>query len=406
MKKSAFVIVALLAASGGAAYYWQKHKPPAPPSSEAAADAFAGAPSVTIVKVTTTDFVETAAVSGSLAAREEILVSPEIEGYRVMELFADEGSRVTKGQVLATLATEPLDAQMAQNDAGLARGTAAIARAQSQITEAEAKLAEANAQFERAKPLKQSGYLSGAVFDQRDTAAKTAAAQLVAARDFIKSAQADKALTQAQRRELTWRRERTQVKAPTDGIVSRRNARMGALATSVGEPMFRIIEKGDVELMAEIVETELTKVKEGQKARITVPGAGDVEGTVRLVSPEIDKATRLGRVKIALGANPDLKIGAFAHGSIITAQSRGVAIPSSAAQFDPSGTAVQLVKGDRVEKKIIKTGLVAGELIEVRSGLVDGDVIVARAGTFLRDGDTIRAVEPSARVSETTSGAK
>lgn len=170
--------------------------------------------------------------------------------------------------------------------------------------------------------------------------------------------------------------------------------------------MFRIIEKGDVELMAEIVETELTKVKEGQKARITVPGAGDVEGTVRLVSPEIDKATRLGRVKIALGANPDLKIGAFAHGSIITAQSRGVAIPSSAAQFDPSGTAVQLVKGDRVEKKIIKTGLVAGELIEVRSGLVDGDVIVARAGTFLRDGDTIRAVEPSARVSETTSGAK
>ena len=59
--------------------------------------------------MTTTDFVETAAVSGSLAAREEILVSPEIEGYRVMELLADEGATVTKGQVLATLATEPLD---------------------------------------------------------------------------------------------------------------------------------------------------------------------------------------------------------------------------------------------------------------------------------------------------------
>ena len=406
MKKTVFVVVALLAAAGGAGFYWQKHKAPAAPSSEAAADALAGAPSVTVVKVTTTDFVETAAVSGSLAAREEILVSPEIEGYRVMELLADEGATVTKGQVLATLATEPLDAQMAQNDAGLARATAAIARAQSQITEADAKLAEASAQLERAKPLKQSGYLSGAVFDQRDSAAKTAAAQLVAARDFIKSAQADKALTEAQRRELTWRRERTQVKAPADGIVSRRNARIGALATSVGEPMFRLIEKGDVELIAEIVETELAKVKQGQKARIVVPGAGEVEGTVRLVSPEIDKATRLGRVKIALGANPDLKIGAFAHGSIITAQSRGVAIPSSAAQFEPAGTAVQLVKGDRVEKKIIKTGLVAGELIEVRSGLADGDVIVARAGTFLRDGDTIRPVEPAARVSQTASGAK
>ena len=406
MKKTAFIVVAVIAAAGGAGFYWQKHKAPAPPSSEAAADALAGAPSVTVIRAITADFVETAAVSGTLAAREEIMVSPEIEGYRVMEMFADEGSRVTKGQVLAKLATEPLDAQMAQNDASLARGTAAIARAQSQTTESEAKLAEANAQLDRAKPLQKSGYLSGAVFDQREGAAKTAAAQLIAARDFIKSAQADKALTEAQRRELTWRRERTEVKAPADGMVSRRNARIGALATAAGEPMFRIIEKGDVELVAEIVETELAKVKEGQKARITVPGAGEVDGIVRLVSPEIDKATRLGRVKIALGANPDLKIGAFARGSIITAQSRGVAIPSSAAQFEPAGTAVQLVKGDRVEKKMIKTGLVAGELIEVRSGIADGDVIVARAGTFLRDGDAIRPVEPAARVSETTSGAK
>ena len=405
MNKTYLAVAALLAAAGGG-FYWQKHKAAIPAAVVVAEDAAAGAPAVTVIKVATADFVETAAVSGSLAAREEILVSPEIEGYRVLELMADEGSRVTKGQILARLAAEPLEAQLAQNEASIARAVAAIARAKSTITEAEARVSQANAQLERAVPLKKSGYLSGAVFDQRESDAKTSAAQLGSARDGLKSAEADKAQIEAQRRELSWRRERTEVKAPADGIVSRRNARLGAMATSAGEPMFRIIEKGEIELVAEIVETEMAKVKAGQKARIAVPGAGEVEGTVRLVSPEIDKTTRLGRVKIALGANPDLKIGAFARGSIITAQSRSVAVPASSAQFEPAGTSVQVVKGEKVEKRIVKTGLVAGELIEVKSGLNEGDTIVARAGTFLRDGDAIRPVIPAQQVSETQAGAK
>ena len=406
MIKKFLMFVVFAAAAAGAGLYWQKHKAEMAAAGAAPVEAAAGAPAVTVIKIAAADFIETAAVSGSLAAREEILVSPEIEGYRVLDLMADEGSRVTKGQVLARLSAEPLEAQLAQNEAALARATAAIARAKSQITEAEARESEAGSQLERAKPLKKSGYLSGAVFDQRESAAKMAAAQSVAARDGVTSAEADKAEIEAKRRELNWRRERTEVKAPADGIVSRRNARLGAMATATGEPMFRIIEKGDVELVAEIVETELAKVKDGQKARITVPGAGEVEGIVRLVSPEIDKTTRLGRVKIALGANPDLKIGAFARGAIVTAQSRGVAIPASSAQFEPAGTSVQVVKGEKVEKRILQTGLVSGELIEVKSGLIEGDVIVARAGTFLRDGDAIRPVFPAQQVSETTGGAK
>ena len=62
------------------------------------------APAITVSKVTTNNFIETAAVSGSLIPREEILVSPEIEGLRVLELLADEGDHVKKGQVLARLA--------------------------------------------------------------------------------------------------------------------------------------------------------------------------------------------------------------------------------------------------------------------------------------------------------------
>ena len=60
-------------------------------------------PAVSVVKVADADFTETVAVSGSLVPREEILVAPEVEGFRVLELKVDVGDRVKKGDVLAIL---------------------------------------------------------------------------------------------------------------------------------------------------------------------------------------------------------------------------------------------------------------------------------------------------------------
>ncbi len=358
------------------------------------------APAVTVTKVATENFVETAVVSGSLVPREEILVSPEVEGLRVLELYADEGDKIKKGQILARLVAEQLDAQLAQNDANIARATAAIAQAESQIVQAEAQAKEAAAQLERAVPLKQSGYLSGSMYDQRESAARTTQAQLVAARDGLKAANAEKEQVEAQRRELQWRRSNTDVTAPEDGVISRRMARIGAMASANGEPMFRIIQKGEIELDAEIVETELKNVRVGQKAIVTVPQLGDFEGKVRLVSPEVDKATRLGRVKVFLGVNPVLRIGAYARGRIETATSRGLAVPSSAVAFDHDLASVQVVRDNKVQKHMVSIGLIANDLIEIKSGVAEGDLVVTRAGTFLRDGDVVRPILPEPRLSE------
>ncbi|MCB1483632.1 MAG: efflux RND transporter periplasmic adaptor subunit [Hyphomicrobiaceae bacterium] len=408
MKWSRLLLVGLVAAAaaGGGYVYWDKHKEAllakyaARKAPEPEQDAAARAPTISVVRVSNADFVETVLVSGSLVPREETLVSPEIEGFRVVDLLADAGDEVKKGQVLARLVSDQLDAQLAQNEANLAGADASIARSRSQITEAEARANEAQSQLDRAIPLKKSGYLSGSVFDERESAARTSKAIVIAARDALKSAEAQKLQVEAQRRELEWKRSNTQVTSPVDGIVSRRNARIGAIASAAGDPMFRIIQKGEIELDAEVIETDIIKVKEGQKAIVTVPGVGEYDGTVRLVSPEIDKTTRLGRVRIFLGKKPELRVGSFARATIETGRSHGIAVAPSSIMFDPSGTYVQIVVDDKVARRDIKTGLVASGLVEVTSGLSEGDVIVERSGTFLRDGDVIKPVFASEKTAE------
>jgi RND family efflux transporter MFP subunit len=350
------------------------------------------AAAVTVARAVPADFVETVLVTGSLVAREEILVGPEVEGLRITEVLADEGMRVARGDVLARLVADTLDAQLAQNEAALARATASIAQARSSIVQAEARLVESRNAFERAKPLRQSGVMAESTYDTREQAARTAEAQLVAARDGLTAAEAEKAQIEAQRRELAWRRGRTEVVAPADGVISRRMARIGGYAAGTAEPMFRIIAKGEVELDAEVPETRLSAVRPGQPARVEVTGVGAVAGTVRLVSPEVDKATRLGRVRIFLGDNEGLRVGAFARGSIETAGSRGLAVPASAILYAADGASVQVVRANRVETRKVKIGLASGALVEVREGLSEGEMVVARSGTFLRDGDAVRPV--------------
>lgn len=393
--KRALAVFVVCALGAAAALYASAHLPLGTwlkaGQPEAGAASERPPPAATVAAVAPAEFQETILVTGSLVARNEILVAPEIEGLRVLSLLAEEGDHVTKGQVLATLVHESLEAQLAQNAAAMARAEAAIEQARSNIAQAEARLAEASSAFERAKPLRQSGFMAESLYDQREAAAKTAEAQLLAARDGLRVAQAEKAQIEAQRRELSWRKANTEVRAPADGIVSRRTARVGALASAIAEPMFRIIENGEVELEAEVPEAQLAQVRIGQPAEVTAAGSPRVSGRVRLISPEVDKATRLGRVRVALeGGN--LRIGAFARGTIVTATGRGLAVPASAILYADDGAYVQTVRNGSVAARPVKTGLRSAELIEVREGLAEGELVIAKAGTFLRDGDAVRPV--------------
>jgi HlyD family secretion protein len=385
MKTGAAIIAALLAAGTVVPSYQAQAAETTPPGAAAAQG-----PAVSVTVAVKTAFTESVLVTGSLIPRLEVLISPQIEGYRIIELLVDEGDRVEEGQLLARLDGNTLQAQLAQLQAQETRADAAIAQARSNITQAEANQKQAEAAFERAQDLVKTGATSRAVFDEREAAARTAVASVMSSKDGLRVAEADKVAIQAQIQEAKVRLGYTEIKAPQAGLVSRRNARLGAVARATGDPLFRIIAKGEVEMEAEVPEIYLPKMTVGMSARIDVAGLKERQGTIRLISPEVDRATRLGRVRIFIGDDKELRVGTFARAVINIAKSDGLGVPSSAILSQNDAQTVQVVKDGKVETRRVRTGLVGGGKTEIIEGLSEGEQVVTRSGTLLRDGDAVR----------------
>lgn len=351
-------------------------------------------PAITVTTVKRGEIVQSVVVSGSMIARDEIMVTPEVDGFVITELLAEEGERVAAGQVLARLSRTMLEVQRSQNAAQIQRAEAGVDQAKAQIVEAEANLVQANNAFDRTKALRDSGNASVETYDLRATAARAAQARLNSAKQALAIMTADLALAKAQGQDIEVRLARTEIKTPKAGIVSRRNARLGAMATlGAAEPLFKVIAEGAVELEAEVAEVELPSLKPGQRVAVTPAGATQaLEGQIRLIAPEVDKASRLGRVRIALKDNPPVAIGSFARGVIETGRKNNVVLPLSAITYTRAGATVQAVKDAKVTTKKVELGLIGDGRAEIVSGLAEGESVVARAGTFVRDGDVITPV--------------
>ena len=352
---------------------------------------------VSVVAVAPREIVEQAMISGTLVPRDEVLVAPEIDGLRITEVLVEEGDHVEKGQVLARLSREMLDTQIAQNTATVARAEAAIAQGRDGIDQADAAAQEAAQSLTRAQTLIKSGNSTEATLEQRVSASRSAAGRLASAKNGLTIAEADLALAKAQRDDLLLRAARTDIKAPVDGIVNRRAARVGATASSSGEALFHLIVHGRIELEGDVTESVLGELKVGAVANVTVDGGVTASGHIRAIYPEVDRASRLGKIRVKLEAGPALHIGSFARGAVEVARHSGNAVPVASLLYgNDNAVSVLVVKDGHVDERKVATGLSAGGFVEVTGGLAAGDVIVARAGPFLRTGDAVRIADAAA----------
>jgi HlyD family secretion protein len=185
------------------------------------------------------------------------------------------------------------------------------------------------------------------------------------------------------------------VQTPVAGNVVSQNLVIGALASASGPPLFRIAGNGEMELLAEAPGKALAGVRADQLAKVEIVGAGEMPGKVRLVSGTINTATQLAQVRILLGSDARLRAGVFGLATIDLGKRRcGPAVPLSAVLFGSEGAVVQVVRDNRIQTRRVSVGQIATGQAEIREGLTVGDVVVARAGSFVRDGDRIKASSP------------
>jgi HlyD family secretion protein len=303
--------------------------------------------------------------NGNVAAWQEAVIGTEANGLRLAEVRAGVGDVVKKGQVLATFAPDTIQAELNQTRAAVA--------------EAEANLAEASANAQRARELSTTGALSAQQINQYLTAERTAKARLDAQQAAAKTQQL--------------RMQQTRVLAPDNGVISARNATVGAVLPA-GMEMFRLIRQGRLEWRAEVPASDLVRLKPGMVATIHTPSGGTIAGKLRMVAPTVDDKTRNGIVYVDMPSSGEARAGMFASGDFDIGAGQGLTLPQSAVQLREGFSYVMRVGPDsKVAETKVSVGRRIGDRVEITKGIDANTRVVASGGGFLADGDVVRVAD-------------
>lgn len=305
---------------------------------------------VSVVRAERRSVPDIVRVVGQTRSREDVTVMPELSGLRVLRIEAEAGDYVRAGQTLAVLDGRSL---------GIERDGL---RSEYDRTRGE---------FERARSLVSSQLVSREFFKQKQAAYEQARAGYENASLSV---------------------QRTQVVAPAAGLIYRRNATIGGL-TDGTQALFEIAKDGDVEMVASVPEAFVGRLSVGMQAKVAIAGRRDaITGEIRLISPNVDVASRAADVRIRLHGGGTLPVGAFGQASIDVAHVEGWALPRSALQQDSAGSYVWRVDGNGVVSRQAVTPTMQTEDTVIVRETLGGAEIVARAGPFLREKDRVKVV--------------
>jgi len=333
-------------------------------------------PALTVMAITPqrVEWPRMLAANGNIAAWQEAVIGAEISNLRLTEVRVNVGDRVQRGQVLARISKDSVEAALLESRAAVA--------------EAEAMLAEARANGDRARQYQATGFMSAQSINQYLTAEKTALARLNAARARLQAEQL--------------RLAQTAVRAPDDGVISARTATVGSMAQP-GQELFRLIRGGRLEWRAEVSAADLGKLKPGVTATLTAPDGERVRGRVRMVAPTVDPQTLNGLVYVDLPlaeTGNALRAGTFARGEFELGRTRTMSLPQSAVLLrDGFSYVFRLDDQSRVTQTKVAVGQRMGDQIEIVGGIAADARVVASGAGFLADGDRVRVVDAPATAS-------
>ena len=268
-------------------------------------------------------------------AVQQATVGAQIAG-RVLEVKADAGQSVKKGDVLMRID---------------AREAAEAARA------AEAQYANAKVSYDRTKSLVSQKFMSSAALDK--------------ARADLDAAAANRAAAGAGQSHAT-------IVAPMTGIIARRHAEMGDMATP-GKPLLTIYQPGTLRVTASIPQYRLKAMRDVKTARVEFPELGKWVDAVKVqILPTADAATHVSQVRVNLPDVPEATPGMFARVHFVTGQAEKLTVPASAVLRRGEVAAVYVQTADnRLSLRQLRLGDAVGQgEIEVLAGLSAGDKVV------------------------------
>jgi RND family efflux transporter MFP subunit len=323
---------------------------------------------VTAAELRPVEVARSITINGSLFAWQEVIIAPEVGGYRVAEVKVDVGDHVQRGQTLVELSTALLDAEVATKQAALAQR--------------EAQLVNDAAALERGDSLKGMNLISEADYDKLKSAALASRAGVEAARADLQSS--------------TLRLKFTKVTAPDDGVITSRTVTVGQIAQA-GAEMLRLLRNGRIEWRGEVPEARLAELKPGLHVTLTTADGAVFNGAIRVVAPTIQPSNRTGLVYVDLPPDDRLRPGMFARGQIEIARAMAFTVPLQSVVSADGYSYVFVLKPDNtVERRRIETGGVRDSEIEVTGGVEAGDMIVGKGAGFLKDGDLVNVTSQAA----------
>jgi RND family efflux transporter MFP subunit len=177
--------------------------------------------------------------------------------------------------------------------------------------------------------------------------------------------------------------------APFDGVVTRKLADVGDLATP-GRPLLELDNPQLLRLEADLPESLINRVQLGATLSVhTASDAGDVAGVVSEIAPVADPASRTFNVKLDLPSNGSLRAGQFARVAIPVGETRALRVSASAAIQRGQMELVFVVANRQAQLRLVKTGKRIGDTVELVSGVSAGEQVVVEGASRLRDGQPV-----------------
>jgi HlyD family secretion protein len=332
--------------------------------------------------------------SGYVTPRRRATIAAKITG-RVTGVFFDEGTRVSEGQLLATL--DDSDVQRTLNAAKADRDASEAA-----IADFEVQLRNALIQLHRAEQLQKAGVQTQEQLDTARTNADSLKAKIDLARSQV-------AASQSRIMEAQQAVDNCTIKAPFGGIVVSKDAQVGEMVSpvSAGGGFTRtgiatIVDMNSNEIEVDVNESYIARVKDGQHVTAILDAYPDWEipSHVRTIIPTADRQKATVKVRISFDKLdprilPDMGIKVTFLGEEhkeAPGAKAAVAmplIPQTAVRDDGGKKVVFLLKDDRLERRAITLGSTRGSDTEVAAGLAVGDIVVVNGPPDLHDGQSV-----------------